>query len=115
MNKIKYYTLLLLLVPAISFAEFDGIRGLLLGILSLMKILVPVVFSVALLYFFLGVSQFILKDAGNDKTREEGKKKMLWGIIALFVMVSIYGILQFIGGAVGIKVTTPTAGQNINL
>jgi hypothetical protein len=32
--------------------------------------------------------------AGNEK--EEGKKIMIWGVIALFVMTSIWGLISFV-------------------
>jgi hypothetical protein len=33
--------------------------------------------------------------AGDSKNLEDGKKFMLYGILALFVLISIGGILQF--------------------
>jgi uncharacterized membrane-anchored protein len=97
-----------LLVPNISFAALDGVKGLLQEFAKILNLVVPVLFGLSLVYFFWGVGQFILRDAGNEKTREEGKKKIIWGIIALFVFVSIYGILGAIGDAVGIDVPVST-------
>ena len=48
--------------------------------------------ALALLFFFWGLAQFILK-SGDAASHEEGKNKMVWGVIALFVMVSIWGIV----------------------
>ena len=90
------------LIPSLAFAALGGVIGLLRGFLQVLSVSVPVVFGICLIYFFWGLGQFILNDAGNDKTRQEGKQKIIWGIIALFVFVSIYGILSFIGGALGI-------------
>lgn len=73
---------------------------------------IGVIFGFAMVFFFWGAAQFILKDAGSDKTRDEGKKKLLWGIIALFVMFSIYGILRMIGNLTGIS---STGGLNPNV
>lgn len=55
------------------------------------QIIVPLVFTLALLMFFWGVVKYIRSD---DK--EEGKKIMVWGIIALFVMSSVWGLVYFI-------------------
>lgn len=92
-----------LLVPAISFAALAGVKGLLKEISVILGLLKPILFGLALTYFFWGTGQFILH-AGNEKIRQEGKTKMLWGIIALFVMFSIIGILNFVGEAIGIPV-----------
>lgn len=88
----------------ISFAALGGLKGFLQDFAGLINSGVRVVFALAFLFFFWGAAQFILNDAGNDKTRADGKKKMLWGIIALFVMFSIYGILRMIGTLVDLPV-----------
>lgn len=91
-------------VPAVSFAALNGLKGLLGDFQDLLTVAGQAVFALALLFFFWGTAQFILNDAANDKTREDGKKKMLWGIIALFIMFSVYGILRMIGVLVDIPV-----------
>ena len=105
---IKKYTKILsiftLITPSVSFAALLGLRGLLYDFRELIDLAVRVIFALALAYFFWGGAQFILNDAANEKTREDGKKKMMWGIIALFVMFSIYGILRAIGALIDIPV-----------
>ena len=60
---------------------------------GLIDIAIPIVFSLALLLFFWGVAKYILS-AGTEK--DEGKKIMVWGVVALFVMSSIWGLTTFI-------------------
>jgi hypothetical protein len=103
-NILYIFTSVSLLTPIISFAALDGLESLLKSMANLINLTFPVLIGLSTIFFFWGVAQFILHEAGNDKTREDGKKKMLWGIIALFVMVSIFGILNWIGDAVGIDV-----------
>jgi hypothetical protein len=54
--------------------------------------------------FFFGTAQFILgsRDANPDKMKN-GKQFMLWGVIALFVAFSVYGIIIFFQGTLGIQ------------
>ena len=61
---------------------------------DLVKPLTALVAGFALLAFFKGLITFIAK-SGDAKSHEEGRNLMIWGIIALFVMVSIFGILRF--------------------
>ncbi len=105
------YTLAILF-PTISFAALSGFKCLLSEIIGMMNSFISLVFALAMLFFFWGGAQFILKDAGNDKTREDGKKKMLWGIIALFVMFSIYGILKMVQNLTGISRSGSFNGQS---
>jgi len=107
----KIFYIFISFVPLTTFAALGGARALLQEIHSLLGLVVPILLALSMIYFFWGIGQFILKDAGNDQTRESGKKKMIWGIVALFVFLSIYGILNFIGDMIGIRPGTPVQVQ----
>lgn len=95
---------MLFLVPAVSFAATGcpptpgKLRDLVCLFLDLIQTIVPVVFSLMLLVFFWGLARMILH-AGDETAREEGKHIMIWGVIGLFVAVSIYGIVGFLYGS----------------
>ena len=63
--------------------------------------IVLVLIIVALLVFFWGLVKFIAK-AGDEKAVEEGRNLMVWGVISLFVMITVWGLVNFIGGELGI-------------
>jgi hypothetical protein len=50
-------------------------------------------FAGGLLFFLWGALEFIIA-AENPGKREEGKSHMLWGVIGMFVMASVYAILS---------------------
>ena len=89
--------------PVITFAALDGLKQLLVDVRALINLLIPVVIGLAVIFFMWGTAQFVLK-AGDQKLRQEGKNKMIWGIIAIFIMVSIMGIISLIGDTLGIPV-----------
>jgi hypothetical protein len=62
---------------------------------------IQILFLLALLYFLWGVFNFV-KGSDADDTRETGKRHMIWGIFGMFIMISAYGILNFIIGSVGV-------------
>lgn len=68
----------------------DAAQGIITGIL------IPLAFSLALLYFFWGVAKYIRSGAGGEKAAEEGRRVMVWGVVALFIATSIWGIVNFI-------------------
>ena len=76
---------------------------------SLLTSLLPVLVSIALLVFFWGLIKYIAKSDSPDG-REAGKEIMMWGIISLFVMVSIWGIIAFMQAALFNRVLTPARG-----
>ena len=58
--------------------------------------LTPIVFALALLVFFIGLVRFIAR-SDNEIERLRGQRVMVWGVTALFVMTSIWGIIAFVG------------------
>lgn len=67
--------------------------------------LVPLIFGLAVVFFFWGLARFILT-AGNEEGRTEGKRLMLWGVISLAVAVSIFGFI----GLLSIILEIPPGG-----
>lgn len=71
----------------------------------LIGLLLPIVVALALLFFFWGLAQFIFI-SGDEDAHEEGRRRMIWGVVALFVMVSVWGLVGFIGSALGVGANT---------
>ena len=65
------------------------------------KSVIPLVFALAVLMFVWGVVQYVINSAEEAK-KEKGRQFMLWGIIALTVMVSIWGLVKIVGGTFGV-------------
>ena len=57
--------------------------------------LIAIMFAVATAYFFYGVAAY-LWNPDNEEMREKGKISMFWGIIGMFIMITVFGILRFI-------------------
>ncbi len=83
-----------ILFPMIVLAAPSDFAGFISILLNLIALLIPVLIGLALLFFFWGLARFILK-AGDVKAREDGKNIMIWGIVALFVMVSFWGLIAY--------------------
>ena len=48
-----------------------------------------------------------LQSAGDAKGREEGKKRLMYGILGLAVMVSVWGLVSILAGTIGGNVGIP--------
>ena len=110
----KKYTiqalLLATLLPLVSFAApLEGLKTLLGSSIGILNIVIKLTFGLAIIYFFYGMGQFILH-SDEEKVREDGKQRILWGVIAIFVIASIMGIIAFIGDSTGIK--NPSSGTS---
>lgn len=68
-------------------------------------IVIPGIFTLALVVFLWGVFKFIRATADADK--QEGKQFIYMGLIGLFVMVSVWGIIKIVGDTLGVKSAVP--------
>ncbi len=75
--------------------------------IDLINITIPVISGLTLLIFFWGLAKFIMAVGGDEKAVAEGKNLMIWGIIGLFVMLSIWGILHFLTDQFGFSYVVP--------
>lgn len=109
----KKYTILAIsfLSPLITFAALDKTGDLINAVGRLVSQLTVIAGGVALLVFLWGLVKFIMK-AGDEKSHEEGIAIMKWGIVALFVMVAVWGIIGFMQRALGLPVT-PVSNTNV--
>ena len=81
--------------------DFEYVRGLGEETGSVITILLVLVVSFALLFFFYGLAKFIL-NAGDESARQEGRNIMFWGIIALTVIVAVWGLVQVVATLFGV-------------
>jgi len=57
-------------------------------------------FVLASILFMFGLVRFYI--AGEAKDREQGKRHMIYGILGMFIMLSVFGIMRLIIGTFGI-------------
>lgn len=62
---------------------------------NLANSVVPVLVALALLFFVWGLATFIL-NSGNKDEGKKGRDRMVWGLVALFVILSIGGLLAVV-------------------
>ena len=56
---------------------------------------VELVFALALLLFIWGVFQYFV-NSGDSTARKTGAQHLLWGVVGMFIMVSVYGIIRLV-------------------
>ena len=67
--------------------------------------LIGLAFAVAFVVFLWGIFQFISSETA-DATRDEGKRKIFWGLFGIFIMISTYGLIRLILGT--FRITGPS-------
>ena len=96
MRTIRKILLALLLIPAVAFAQgaprtFGDLAGLFVTILD-NATAVLIVAGIVIYFYGISTNLFKLGEGEHDKMRNQ----LIWGLIVLFVMVSIWGILHLL-------------------
>ena len=72
--------------------------------------IIPLLFALAVASFLYGIIQYFL-NPDNEEKRKKGKDYMIWGIVSLFVMISVWGLVAVIGNTFGIGTFIPQLSQ----
>lgn len=62
--------------------------------------LIALMFGIATAYFIYGVVAYIW-NPDNEEMREKGRLGMIWGIVGMFIMVAVFGIMRFLISTIG--------------
>lgn len=69
-------------------------------------ILTPIIvllFALAVAYFLFGLMKFIMSQ-DSEEAQSAGKQHMVWGVIGIAIMVSVWGILNLVNESVKVLV-----------
>lgn len=96
----KYFLLLLIAIPLPLFAfsltaAGTSFKDVVDYTISILNPLFGVLGAIAFLVFFYGLLKFVIR-ADNEVELAKGKQYMMWGIIALFVLISFTAILNLL-------------------
>lgn len=102
-----------LLLPLVALAQTPNASYLfsaLSQIRSLVSALVPLLVAIAVVVFIVGVLRYVTAGESEDK-RANARNLMIYGIIAIFVIVSIWGLVailqQITGTSTGTAISPP--------
>jgi len=107
MKKIALASLALFALPFFAFAQaLQPLRNLVLAVGSILNLLVPVLIAAALVVFFWGLVKYVNK-SGGEGAHDSGRSTMIAGLISLFIMVSVWGIINLAQNALGVQGNAP--------
>jgi TRAP-type mannitol/chloroaromatic compound transport system permease small subunit len=70
--------------------------GLVAHIIGIINLMIPALFAVVFIYLVWKVIDAWIIHAGEDKSREEGRRYVIAAVIAFVVMISAWGIVALI-------------------
>ena len=98
--------------PYIAYAEavrLNNIKDVLNFAKELINRTIPLIFSIALVWFLWSIAQYLRSSEAGKK--EDARQLMLWGIVILFVMVSVWGFVNILVTTVQLNISTPPRPQ----
>ncbi len=97
------------LLPALAFAQtnFTSFAASIDSINRIINALIPLVIGIAVLLFLIGILQYVTA-GGDEEKRAAARGMIIFGIIALFVMVTVWGFVRILAN-------TFFAGQDYTL
>jgi uncharacterized membrane-anchored protein len=75
-------------------STFADLVGILIGYINL---ILPVLTALALVLVVYSAYRYVLK-AGDSHGKGSERQAIVWGLIALFVIVSVWGLVRFMCG-----------------
>lgn len=90
-----------LVIPSITMAQ-QNVQGLFLLASNLLNALIGMLITLAIVVFFWGLIKYLLSGGATDEAHK-GIHQMIWGIVAIFVMVSIWGLVALLQRTFGVE------------
>lgn len=74
----------------------DGITA------TISSVLVPLIFSLAAFVFLYGVFNYFILGAGDASKRAEGRSFVIWGLLGMVVLFSVWSLVKILLSTFGI-------------
>ena len=110
------FVLMVLLLPTLSFAQqataataaaspcaatVTSIGDILCKTGSFLKLLIPVLITLGIVYFIWGIVTYVI--GGDEEAKTKGKSRMIYGIIGFVVIFALQGIISIIITTFGLE------------
>ncbi len=89
-------------LPLVAFAAPQDFTGYISWVGGLINQIIPVMIGIALVVFFWGLIVYIA-----NRGQKSGRDTMIAGLVALFIMVSVWGILRLAQNTFGVSNAAP--------
>ena len=100
-----------LAAPLIASAQ--SITSVTTLISSLINYSIGILIGIAIIAFFLGLIKYLFRSTGDTTEKGKAAKLMIYGVIAIAVMLSVYGLVRLLQNTFGVGNGTPVPPPSI--
>jgi Kef-type K+ transport system membrane component KefB len=93
----KIIILLLVLLPSVSFAQaLRDINSVAQKATNIGDLIIKLTISLAIIWIIVSVVRYLILGAADEEARKKGGQSILFGVIGLFVILSIWGLVSLL-------------------
>lgn len=97
--------------PVVALAQVSGsvsdVNSALEFIRTLINAVIPILIGIAVLWFIWGVISFVAA-GDSEESRKAARNRIIWGIVFIFVVVSVWGLVNILIETFGLTNEVPT-------
>lgn len=86
------------------------VNSLIVFLSGLLKTAVVLLLAAAVVFFLWNVFKYVMS-AGDGEAKAEANKGIIYGLVGIFIMTAVYGLVNFLGGSLGLNVAPIAAPQ----
>ena len=76
-------------------------QGMLCKAAEILNAIVPVLIALGVVYFVWGVITYVIAD--DEQAKEKGRNRIIYGIIGLAIIISVWGLAKILGNTFGLN------------
>jgi small neutral amino acid transporter SnatA (MarC family) len=80
---------------------------------DIFNVALPIIIAGGVVYFVYGIAVYVM--SGDDGAKEKAKDKIIYGIVGLFVMISVWGLVRLLGNITGINTAANNTAPTVNI
>lgn len=84
-------------------ADLSFFGNLIAGVGGLVRMLPPILLGIAVVVFFFFLIRYLIAGKNSPEDRKKSLTGLLYSLLAIFIMVTLWGIIAFFGDAIGIN------------
>ncbi len=93
----KIITFVIAAFPGLAFAQqLTDINSVAAKATNIGNLIIGLAISFAILWIIVSVVWFLIKGSSDEEARKKGKESILYGVIGLFVILSIWGFVAIL-------------------
>jgi uncharacterized membrane protein YuzA (DUF378 family) len=97
-----------LLFPGLALAAaISDLNGIIGFVQSLLNAAMPLLIGIAVVWLIYNIVRYVV--AGDDTAKEQAKQRVVYGVVGLFIIVSIWGLVTILVNTFGLTNTVRSA------